>query len=106
MNHFYTTGLSILFAIALTPVVAQADDMPDRGPMPFSAFDKDGNGIISEQEFTDVHNKRMAKRAEQGYKLKKYGMYSFSDIDKDGNGEINEQEFAAYQEQCRMKPAK
>lgn len=40
-----------------------------RGPPSFSDFDRDGNGVITEQEFQQTRGERHALRAAQGYPM-------------------------------------
>ncbi|MCI2285336.1 EF-hand domain-containing protein [Colwellia sp. MSW7] len=45
-------------------------ELPVSGPVPFANYDLDGNGSISEQEFTQVRSERMASKAAQGRPMK------------------------------------
>lgn len=86
---------SICAASLLLSAAAVAQDMPDRGPMPFSAFDLDGDGAVTEAEFDQMRAKRMAAAAEAGRPM--HGMAKapgFSDFDADGDGKLTPEEFA------------
>ena len=88
---FYATGS---FAAAI----------PERGPIPFEAYDRDGNGQISEGEFYTVRSERMATRAEQGRAMRgAAGSPSFSEFDSDGDGQLTSSELAAGQQAKREK---
>lgn len=55
-------GLSFVALTLIASTWVFAESIPARGPLPFSAFDTDKNGFISEQEFNDAHARRMAAR--------------------------------------------
>jgi Ca2+-binding EF-hand superfamily protein len=76
-----------------------ATEIPDRGPIPFEAFDVDGNGVVSEQEFYSVRAERMAARAAEGRALKNAANApQFSEIDTNGDGSLSPEELAAGQQ--------
>ncbi|MDH5710732.1 MAG: EF-hand domain-containing protein [Gammaproteobacteria bacterium] len=87
MNRLYPAGLSLVFASCLTPVLVHADNMPVRGPIPFTTFDKDGNGVVSEQEFNTAREERLKKMAEAAP--------SFADLDSNHDGQLTADELAA-----------
>lgn len=87
MNRLYSAALSLMFASSLMPVIAHADDMPARGPIPFATFDKDGDGFVSEQEFNAAHEERLKRMAAAAP--------SFSDLDSDHDGKLTADELAA-----------
>ncbi len=73
------------------------------GPMTFASFDKNGDGAITEQEFTAAHGERMAERAAQGAPM--WGAANpptFADFDQNADGRLTPEEFAAGQ-QARMQ---
>ncbi len=97
------TGLLITFTITLAPVDTQAEEIPVRGPMPFAAYDKDGNGLISEDEFYLARSERMSKRAAEGRPMRgAANAPAFSDFDIDTDGQLSPDELAAGQ-QARMQ---
>lgn len=72
---------------------ARQDNMPT-----FADFDLDGDGKISEAEFTEARTARISDRAQQGYQMR--GLVnapSFADVDTDNDGSISPEEFEAYQ---------
>ena len=84
------TGLLITFTITLVPVVTQAEEIPVRGPMPFAAYDKDGNGLISEDEFYLARSERMSKWAAEGRPMRgAANAPAFSDFDIDRDFQLS-----------------
>jgi Ca2+-binding EF-hand superfamily protein len=75
------------------PGMGPGADMPT-----FAGFDADGDGAISEQEYVDGRNRRIAERAAAGYPMRGLGQtVDFSAADSDGNGSLSPEEFAAMQ---------
>ncbi len=95
---------SLLAFIVVNLAVAE-DGAGMKGKMPtFSDFDLDGDGVVTEQEFSEGHAKRAAEMAEQGRKMK--GAEScpgFVGIDTDKDGGISAEEFAAHQAEHMQK---
>ena len=56
--------LLLLLSISLPLISAQASDVPLSGPIPFEAFDKNGDKMISPQEYVEAHNMRKKLRAD------------------------------------------
>lgn len=76
-----------------------------RGDMPaFADFDRDANGMLTEQEFNDARAARIKERAEEGRMMR--GMASakaFGDLDTNRDGSVSPDEFAAHQAAQRQK---
>jgi hypothetical protein len=90
---------SMIIAIAVLPVVAKADHHKPSGPPTFAEFDANGDGFVSEEEFTAFRTARMAAMAEAGKPMKGAATApAFSDIDTDGDGMLNEAELTAAQQ--------
>jgi len=70
---------------------AQAADIPLRGPIPFEAFDKDNNKMISPQEFVETHNLRKKMR-EDANMFSGRNSRSFTFYDADGDNQISPDE--------------
>jgi Ca2+-binding EF-hand superfamily protein len=88
---------------AFLPIHAQAEEMPVRGPVPFATFDKDGNGLISEQEFHATRARRMAGREAEGRPMRGAASApSFTELDTNADGQLTQDELAAGQ-QTRME---
>ena len=101
MKNIYrgvTTGLMIVLAACVVIGGAHAKEGSRHGPAPFSDFDMDGNGFVSEAEFYSVREQRMAARASEGKKMRcaQYAP-SFADLDTDGDGQLNAEELTAGQ---------
>ena len=91
----YSSGLLIAFVIVLSPVNAQSTEIPARGPIPFEAYDKDSNGLISETEFNAVRSQRMSTRAAEGRPMRgAAGAPSFSVFDTDNDKQLTRNELA------------
>jgi len=91
--------VSIIVALAVLPFVARAEPAQQRhSPPPFSEFDNDGDGLVSEEEFNTKRAAHIAERAEAGGKMKGLATApSFADLDTDGDGMLNEAELVAGQ---------
>ena len=87
-----TPGLA---ATAL-PAAIVAETLPGRGPIPFSVFDRDADGFVSEQEFNLTRGERMAQRSAAGRRLRNAANApSFQSFDRDGDGRLTLQELNA-----------
>ncbi len=88
---FVAVALLSLFSANLTA----AEEIPLTGPMPFSAFDKDKDGFISEAEHSSVREARQEQKAAQGSRLMRnmQNAPSFEEIDSDKDGKISKMEF-------------
>ena len=98
LKKTYTVGLVITFSSVLLPVSAQSEEIPARGPIPFDVYDKDNNGLVSENEFNAVRGERMSTRAAEGRPMRGAASApSFSEFDTNGNGQLTRDELAAGQ---------
>ena len=70
-----------------TMALSQQD--PVRGPLPFSAYDQNGDGFVSKDEFNTVREKRRA----EGMPMRNAA--SFTDLDQNQDGKLSAEEFAA-----------
>jgi len=93
-----SVGLVFVFACAVGPTVTQAEELPLRGPIPFSAYDRDGNGLISADEFNTVRGERTQIQATQGMPMRGAATApAFSQLDANGDGSVTPDELAAGQ---------
>jgi Ca2+-binding EF-hand superfamily protein len=91
--------VSVIVALAMLPFVARAEcQQQGHGPPPFSKFDQDGDGLVSEEEFNSARAAHIAERAAAGGKMKGLATApAFADLDTDGDGMLNEAELTAGQ---------
>jgi len=92
----YVSSL-IAFTIVILPIRAHSTAIPERGPIPFSAYDKDGDGLISENEFNEVRAERMSKRSAKNRPRRGMGVANarfFAEFDTDKNGTLTPDELS------------
>ncbi|MEW8027619.1 MAG: EF-hand domain-containing protein [Candidatus Thiodiazotropha sp.] len=95
---------SIVLGVLLTIpgfLVAQTQ-LTATGPIPFTVFDRDSNGFISQQEFASIHAERVALRAQLGYPAGRAASPVFRDFDSNDDGKLTEQELLAGQHYNRL----
>ena len=96
---------AVLLAIASLPAMAAEPEITDRGPMPFDGMDADGNGFVSQEEFSKAHAERSRQRAESQERYQYRNMDEaprHADIDNNQDGRVSREEFQAHQ-QKRMQ---
>ncbi len=93
----------ITLILGATPFMLQAENLPDRGPIPFSTYDKNSDGSLSETEYYDVRSQRMQQRADEGRPMRNAGNApEFSDFDSNQDGKITPEELQTGQD-ARMQ---
>ena len=98
MHRPFSSMFIVASAVFLVPALSQAAEIPERGPIPFEAYDTNADGYISEQEFNTARGERISKRASEGAPMR--GMAnapSFSQFDSNGDGRLSRDELAAGQ---------
>lgn len=96
----FSIGMIIACMGSFLPIHTQAEEIPARGPIPFAAFDKDGNDVVSEDEFKATRAQRMETRASEGRPMRGAASApSFSDLDTNADGQLTRDELAAGQQQ-------
>ncbi len=97
MNSIRKIAAGVL-AMAVVSTGSAGTDIPDRGPIPFEAFDGDDNGYVSQDEFNRAHEQRFQNRAAQ-QRPRRYMNQppDFSSIDADSDGRLNRNEIQAHQ---------
>ena len=97
-------ALVLAITCILGPVHTASAQPPMRGPMTFDAFDQNGDGAITEQEFYDARAQRIRERAQQGYPMRNApNAPSFESVDSDGNGLVSPDELTAAQAEHRRQ---
>lgn len=90
--------------LSFTPVISYAASLPNGGPIPFTIYDQDGNGLINKKEFNAAHTERQAQKTTSSY-AKKNGSTppSFSDFDLNSDGNLNKIELHSAQREQMEK---
>jgi len=86
---------TIVVAAMTLPLQAGAQPAAARGPLPFSAYDQNGDGSVSAEEFKAVREQRQA----EGRPMR--NAPSFTDLDSNHDGKLSAEEFAARQNSPR-----
>lgn len=76
-----------LVLVALLSFAYAADSMPQRGPLGFSMYDTNKDGMISEDEFNAHKAARMQAQADANMPMRNAGNapdFTFFDTNKDG----------------------
>lgn len=112
--HTRPTPSLTTFALALLLVTPAAFAQPGPGASPpaarpgpagFAMFDRDGDGVVTEQEFNTVRAERMAARAAQGAPMRNAANApTFNDFDLNGDGRLTAEEFNQARGQWRNRP--
>lgn len=90
---FYLIGATFLIA----------ETLPNKGPLPFEAYDKDNNNVITAKEFDAIKQQRMTQKAKDGRVMRNAGNSAvFSDIDTNNDGIITKEELTIHQEKRFM----
>ena len=92
-------GVITLLISSVSPLEAQQLDIPSHGPIPFAAYDRDGDGAITEVEFNTVRGERIANRAAAGMPMRgQANAPQFADFDSNGDGRLSPQELSTGQQ--------
>lgn len=87
------TTVMILGALSISTGLILAGNVSAKGPIPFTSYDADGNGIITEEEFEAAREKQQAEMRTSGRLGKGQATApSFADVDNDKDGQISAQE--------------
>lgn len=104
MKKLYIPIIATILSGTALYAVAQGFNIEQRGPAPFSAYDINGDGTITAEEFNSFRKQRQAARAAQGRMMRNAANApSFADLDTDQNGEISQEELTAGQQAQMLK---
>ncbi|WP_456386428.1 EF-hand domain-containing protein [Desulfolithobacter sp.] len=83
-------------ALGTATAQVQGNDLPLRGPLSFSDYDLNQDGVITEDELNTVREQRLAAIRQTGRPgLGMAKAPSFSDLDGNGDGQITREELMA-----------
>jgi len=91
----FTKFIGLSFVAAMLSVSSlYAAEMPDRGPIPFEAFDVNKDGFITEDEHTKVREERIIKKSSQNQTMMRNvgNAPDFKSLDADGDGKVTKME--------------
>jgi hypothetical protein len=95
-------GNTIVLLMLSSPAThaEEAAPLPVNGPIPFSAFDTNHDGSVSEQEFNAVRSQRLLQKAEEGRPMRGAATApGFADLDTNKDGKLSPEELAQGQQQ-------
>lgn len=97
-------ALVVASSLSLMSVSIIAQDLPVRGPIPFSSYDTNNDGFISEGEFNEAKAARMSKKTAQGMPMRNaVNAPEFSTLDTNSDGKLTKIELLEGQNQQMQK---
>ena len=97
-------SLVIVASLSVVSTSLAAQNLPLRGPIPFSSFDINADGFISEKEFNDTRAARMTQKASQGMPMRNAGNApDFGMLDTDNDGKLTKIELLEGQNKQMQK---
>lgn len=88
---FKNISFLLFSVVTFSAMSVHAADIPMFGPIPFEAFDENGDKSISPQEFVATHNQRIKMRADAN-KPSGRMVRSFTFFDTDGDNKLSADE--------------
>jgi hypothetical protein len=94
---------SALLVFASMSASAECGGKHKHGNCPsYADIDADGDGAVTSEELYAFRAARMAKRAEDGHKMRNAkNAPSFEELDLDEDGNLSSEEFAEHHARCR-----
>ena len=80
-------GLVVAGSLSALTSAVVAQELPNRGPIEFSSYDTNKDGFVSEKEFKEIQEKRMAQKESAGMPMRNAGNageFAMFDTNKDG----------------------
>lgn len=97
-------GLVLASSISVISSAMLAQDLPLRGPIPFTSFDKNNDGSISKDEFYNTRAVRKSKKESQGMPMRNAANApDFSVLDSDNDGKLSKVELLEGQNKQMQK---
>ena len=97
-------SLIVIGSMSVVPTVLSAEEMPDRGPIPFEVFDANKDGSISEYEFKNTRADRIKQKKSQGMPMRNVANApSFRLLDSNDDGKIDKLELLEGQNKQMQK---
>jgi hypothetical protein len=98
-NRFLLLTLAAAIALPVTASAAKADrKKKNESPeTTFATIDKDGDGVVTEQEYVGLMGKTLGETAAKT---------RFADLDKDKNGKLSKEEYATSGTETKRKRGK
>ena len=98
LTRMLALGVSIAAICGTQPALAQSTETSVGGPLPFSAYDTDSSGSVTEQEFSAVQARQKAERAVAGAPMGGAANTTpFAVFDLNGDGKVSPTEFDTVQ---------
>ncbi|MGE3614216.1 MAG: hypothetical protein AB7G20_12160 [Sulfurimonas sp.] len=91
----FTKFIGLSFVAAMLSVSSlYAAEIPDRGSIPFEAFDINKDGFITEDEHTKVREERIKEKQSQNQRMMRNvgNAPDFKSLDADGDGKVSKME--------------
>ena len=86
-NTISRLSIVLISALCALSVPLSAQNIPQRGPIPFSIYDTNKDGFVSQTEFRETRAKRMSQKAKQGMPMRNNSNapdFNMFDVDKNG----------------------